>query len=174
LLAKADRATFTFQKGCGKMKRLFFLGWLTYLFIALFTEDLHAFLYNHEINFLFNPHPNLTDLFADSFHDTPFYYLAKSGHIFMFAVLVLLLYSNCRRLGVTILVGIVLAIGSEVLQLFFNRTGRVLDMFIDGIGIMLGVVLLVVYFSVRGTVRYHGEIAGEGDKEGDQKKEFLG
>jgi VanZ family protein len=144
------------------------------LFIALFTRDLHAFLYNDEISFLFNPNPNLSDLFTDSFHDTPFYYLAKSGHIFMFTVLVLLLYSHCRRLVITILVGIFLAIGSEVLQLFFNRTGRVLDMFIDGIGIMLGVVLLVVYFSVRGTVRYHGEIVGEGDKEGDQKKRFLG
>ncbi len=151
-----------FEKGCGEVKKFFLLGWLTYLFVALFTKNLHAFLYNHEINFLFNPRPNLTELFADSFHDTPFYYLAKSGHIFMFAVLVILLYSNCRRLGVTLLVSIVLAIGSEVLQLYFNRTGRVLDMLIDGIGIMLGVVLLIMHFGLRGTSRYYGETVEKG------------
>jgi hypothetical protein len=140
------------------MKRLFLLGWLTYFFVALFTKDLQAFLYNHEINFLFNSRPNLTELFAKSYSGNPFYYLAKGGHIFMFSVIVLLLYSNCRRLGVTIMFSIFLAIGSEVLQLFFNRTGRVLDMMIDGTGIILGVILLMLYFWLRGISNYRGEI----------------
>lgn len=113
--------------------------WMALLSVLCFNDDLGALLFHQEVHFHFVPQPKFTDLLmiADAKLDSPFWLIVKTGHLLGFALLERIFLSVTRKRGLSILLTMSLAISSEVLQLFFARDGRFLDMFIDFMGIMV-------------------------------------
>ena len=99
-----------------------------YNFTALFVND---------IDFNFRLFPDLSDLFitSDIHLDSKLYVFQKTGHALSFGILYLLLNKALKEPRVTIVLCSLFALFTEFLQLFFERSGRLLDAVIDTAGI---------------------------------------
>lgn len=108
------------------------------LFILL-SENSLDFLVHQEINFQFISSPVLTDFFLidEIQSEVGFYLIQKVGHILGFGVLYLFLFYSFKNSRIAFSVSFLFAFVTEVLQLFFNRTGRLTDLGIDLIGILI-------------------------------------
>jgi len=111
--------------------------WSIFIFVAACTSDAHAFLYEHVVLFYFEPAPNYMDLLITSdIHLTKeFYLIQKTGHMFTFGMLYFFHLLWMKRAGTAFLLTGICAAFSEVLQLYFNRNGRLFDIGVDLVGI---------------------------------------
>ena len=121
--------------------------WMALLSVLCFNDDLGALLFHQEVHYHFVPHPKFSELWmiADVQLNSSFWLIVKTGHLLGFALLEKIFLSVTRKRGLSILLTLSLAVSSEVLQLFFARDGRILDMFIDFMGIMLSYRLSMYY-----------------------------
>jgi hypothetical protein len=89
--------------------------------------------------FRWNPHPNFKQLliFSDFNIVHRHYAIVKVGHFVGFAILEIMLYKWCKQKSVTVLLTVLAAVSTEVLQLFCGRDGRIYDMMIDLAGVTL-------------------------------------
>lgn len=121
------------------MKWLLPFLWIVVLAVLVFVDDLDALITHQNIHFHFVPHPKFSDLLllSDVRLSNPFWLVVKTGHLLGFAILerAFLLSTGKKRLSIVLALS--LAILSEVLQLFFARDGRILDMCIDALGIFI-------------------------------------
>lgn len=86
-------------------------------------------------------------------------FLRKSAHIFEYLILAILLgrifnfywKTQSLKIGIaTFLISIFYAISDEVHQFFVDdRSGRVFDVMIDGIGILLGILVLFLISKIK-------------------------
>ncbi|WP_409302891.1 VanZ family protein [Peribacillus sp. SCS-155] len=111
--------------------------WGAILFFCICVANFDGTFFHFEAaDFRWNPNPNFRELFilSDLTQIHEYFLLIKTGHFVGFAVLELLLFAAFRRKGLTVLLGLLLAISTEVLQLYFWRDGRIYDMIIDSAG----------------------------------------
>lgn len=141
------------------MKWLLPIFWMTLLSVLCFNDDLGAMLFHQEVHFHFVPYPKFSDLMmiSDVQLTSPFWLIVKTGHLLGFALLEIIFLSVTRKRGLSILLTLSLAVSSEVLQLFFARDGRILDMFIDFMGIMLSYILSKYFFQLKGKQKKSGK-----------------
>ena len=66
----------------------------------------------------------------------------KIGHFIGFAIFVVLLFRFTRNAKRSIIISILYAVFTEILQLYFGRDGRIMDVVIDSAGILLGIYLV--------------------------------
>ncbi|TQR11845.1 VanZ family protein [Psychrobacillus lasiicapitis] len=134
--------------------------WSAWILIATTTSDAYIFLYDQVVQFSFEPSPNYLDLFitSDIELSSQFYIIQKTGHMMTFALLYTLYFRWWKRVGLALLVTGTFAVFTEILQLYFNRNGRLVDVGIDFVGI------LVAYFVSVLAVR----------RSGRSRKMFLG
>jgi len=113
--------------------------WAGFIFVAACTSNAHAFLYEQVVQFTFEFAPNFMDLLITSdIHLTnEFYLIQKTGHMFTFGVLYFLHLLWVRKMGTAFVLTGILAAFSEILQLYFNRNGRLFDVGIDLVGIFV-------------------------------------
>ncbi|MFP3357349.1 VanZ family protein [Planococcus sp. SIMBA_143] len=99
-----------------------------YNFTALFASD---------IDFNIRLFPNLSDLFitSDIHLDSKLYVFQKTGHALSFGILYLLVNQAIKDHRVAIVLCSLFALFTEFLQLFFERSGRLVDVLIDIAGI---------------------------------------
>lgn len=116
--------------------------WLILLFVFTCTESTKELYYNHSVGFQWESSPVLADMLENSLQAEPFFIMQKVGHVSMFVVLFLLLHSTFRSRSAAFWLSLLCAGGSEVLQLYFGRDGRIHDIFIDSIGIGIGWLLV--------------------------------
>jgi len=116
--------------------------WAAVLFVCTCTVSFKLLLTNLFVHFLFNPHPNWSDLLIVSdfgIHSSS-YLLQKVGHFLGFFILsILLTDGGKKRSGLYWCMGYALA--TEILQLHFYRDGRLYDVVIDSAGIWLAYFL---------------------------------
>ncbi|WP_409348222.1 VanZ family protein [Paenibacillus gyeongsangnamensis] len=112
--------------------------WALVLFIFTCNISLHALL-NDKILFIINPHPKYRDLFIYLDYNLvhPYWIIVKLGHVIGFAIMDFLLFWWTRKRTYAALLTITLALLTEILQLFFNRDGRIYDVVIDSVGILI-------------------------------------
>ena len=135
------------------MRAKFFLAalsWAIGMLIVMCTNDAKAFLYEQKLNYELNVNPDFFDFFgySDINLTDAFYLLQKTGHMFSFGFLYLLVFywlQNHRR---SFWVCAVFAFFSEIIQLFFHRNGRLFDVGVDVLGIFL-VSLILKYVSAK-------------------------
>jgi VanZ family protein len=117
------------------------------LFVFTCTESLFSLFTEQEVRFQFNRQPNLSDFFINdlvSFNDIT-YLIQKLGHFICFFFLAVLLYWAWQRWLLVVLISFGLAFLTEVAQLFFSRSGRLLDVLFDVAGLMLFFVLYLCF-----------------------------
>ena len=120
--------------------------WSAWILVATTTSDAYIFLYDQVVQFSFEPSPNYLDLFitSDIALTSQFYIIQKTGHMLTFGLLYTLYFRWWKRTGFALLVTGVFAVFTEILQLYFNRNGRLVDVGIDFLGIMLAYFISVI------------------------------
>lgn len=125
------------------LKPLLLLFWIVTILVAGCTADAHAFLYEQAISFHLDVTPNFRDLFIthDIYLEKEFYVIQKIGHISAFGLLFFFLFATIKRLGHAFILCSMFAFFTEILQLYFQRNGRLFDVGVDMIGILLAFLL---------------------------------
>jgi VanZ family protein len=112
--------------------------WSIVLSVLTCTINLEALFYDHTIQFLFNSHPNYSDFFKfDLTHIHPKWVLVKFGHFAGFGIMDILIFNLIRKHKSALLIAIFFASSTEIFQLYFNRDGRLYDVIIDSLGVIL-------------------------------------
>ena len=134
--------------------------WVIFIVVASCTSDAHAFLYEQVVQFHFELTPNFRDLLITSdIHLTKeFYLIQKTGHMMTFGILYFLHLLWMKRAGTAFVLTGICAAFSEVLQLYFNRNGRLFDVGVDLVGITLAFILCKLFIDVVSSIeRSHVE-----------------
>ncbi|MFJ8064736.1 VanZ family protein [Psychrobacillus sp. NPDC096426] len=120
--------------------------WSAWILVATTTSDAYIFLCDQVVQFSFEPSPNFLDLFITSDIElkSQFYIIQKTGHMLTFALLYTLYLLWWKRFSFALIVTGVFAAFTEVLQLYFNRNGRLFDVGIDFFGIMVSYFVSVI------------------------------
>lgn len=120
-------------------KLLFVLIWSLTILVATCTNDAAAFLFDQEINFSFDLTPDFSELlrFDDIDFSDSFYAIQKTGHFLSFALLYVLVLNWLKKRETALRATAAFALFTEILQLFFERDGRLFDAGIDVLGILL-------------------------------------
>ncbi|TXC78500.1 VanZ family protein [Metabacillus litoralis] len=128
------------------MRICFFWSYIAFLFIATCTENLSLFLAEQDLIFHFNGNPPVREFLNNDFDlQDPTYVSQKLGHIVSFFILGVLAYSVWRSVFVVAIISLAVALSTEVAQLFFSRSGRLLDVGYDMAGASLFVVFVLGY-----------------------------
>ncbi|MFP5113780.1 VanZ family protein [Bacillaceae bacterium C204] len=120
------------------MRKFFILLWALAIFIFTCTASFSGLIESGEVRFEWNSHPNFFELISplplDLSRD---FLLQKCGHVLAFLILTILLQSKFHYKAVTLFLAICFASLTEILQLYFTRDGRIFDIAIDLIGILI-------------------------------------
>jgi hypothetical protein len=113
--------------------------WTLLLLILTSSSNFNGLFHFNLPLFKWNPSPDFMDLF--NFHDFNIihkhYFIVKLGHFVGFAFMEYLIYRFCGSKGWAIVITVLFAISTEILQLFTFRDGRIYDMLIDSAGAWL-------------------------------------
>ncbi|NMH67553.1 VanZ family protein [Bacillus sp. RO3] len=110
-----------------------------FVWILTCTESIEKLFREGRPSFLWNPDPDLKSfLDFDSYpFDSPAYLTQKSGHIMAFYLLAFFTHSALRKASVVFILSASFGLFTEASQLFFSRTGCLLDVGYDVMGITL-------------------------------------
>ncbi|WP_413787080.1 VanZ family protein [Rossellomorea sp. YZS02] len=114
------------------------------IFLLTCTENVHELILYQQLHFRIKPHPDFHTFLAFTGYSFSSlnYITQKIGHgifFFLFAVLLSRVMQNSINV---IILSIGYAFVTEIAQLYFSRTGCLLDVFYDSIGVLF-------YFFVR-------------------------
>lgn len=134
-------------------KLILVLLWAAVIVVATCNNDAHAFLFDQEVRFSFTTTPEFGDLLIvdDIDFTDDFYLLQKTGHFFSFALLYVLVFTWLKSRRKAFYICAAFAVFTEVLQLYFERDGRLFDVLIDVLGALLALVLVNVLLTIKRT-----------------------
>lgn len=116
------------------------------LFCLTCTENLQTLLNNHMLIFKLDTEPDFGSFF--NFTDYPFqspaYIQQKLSHALCFFWLAFTYKWVFRKLSTVFFYSVCFAFFTEVAQLFFSRTGCLLDVAYDTVGVIVFIALMVV------------------------------
>ena len=118
---------------------LFVFLWAVFIMVATSNSDPQAFLYEQRVQFRFRLDPDFKDLLitSDIHLTSEFYLIQKTGHILVFGILYVLHFLWKRNVSTALLLTGIFAAFTEVLQLYFYRSGRIFDVGVDLVGISI-------------------------------------
>lgn len=130
------------------LRSVVFIFWSGLLFLFTCTESMEQFVHQGVITFSWSPQPNLNEFLYPLPTSPDIAFISrKMGHALSFFILSLLSFSLFLSIRKMLMISLLYAVISEVLQLFFHRGGRLFDIGFDGIGI-IGALLIVTSFKV--------------------------
>jgi len=126
------------------MRFIMVVVWALILGVFTCTGSLRALFYHQHIRFEWNPLPDFDDLFITNDFDTvhAHWVIIKFGHFLGFALLDILLYLYLKHRSSSVTISALFAVFTEILQLYFNRDGRLYDMAIDIAGVIFSAQLI--------------------------------
>lgn len=119
-----------------------------FIFILTCTKSLTNLTVEGRPVFQWNPHPDFMsffDLYSYPFQSTA-YLIQKTGHVLAFFFLALVIHSVVKKALIGHVISSIIGLCTEFAQLFFSRTGCLLDVGYDVIGITL---YYIIYFIIR-------------------------
>lgn len=120
------------------MRSLFIFVWCTAILIFTCTSSFQDLIQFGVLRFRWDGHPTYSDFLSPLPYDlSKGFLLQKLGHIVVFHVLTVLLLMRFRSQVIILAIAVSFAALTELLQLYFNRGGRVFDIGFDLLGILL-------------------------------------
>jgi VanZ family protein len=115
-----------------------------FIFILTCTRDLRGLYIDLTPTFQWVAQPNYLVFFELQypFHN-PGYIVQKVGHIAAFFLLAAILYWAVKQLSVVFIVAVTYALFTEVAQLYFSRTGNLLDVGYDILGVLFFILICI-------------------------------
>ncbi|WP_374054977.1 VanZ family protein [Rossellomorea sp. FM04394] len=119
------------------MRLLVAFMYCSFVFILTCTQSITKLAVEGRPSFQWNPDPDFLS-FLD-FHSYPFYsqaYLTqKSGHAIAFFFLAFVIHLAVRKASIGFILSVAFGLFTEIAQLYFSRTGCLLDVGYDVVGI---------------------------------------
>lgn len=117
--------------------------WAVLIFLFTCTESMEQFLQQGVISFSWSKHPNMSEFFypLPTTFDTTFIH-RKLGHALSFFILSILIFKLFLSKRKMLAISLFYAGLTEVLQLFFQRGGRLFDIGFDGIGVIAALIIV--------------------------------
>lgn len=124
--------------------------WAVMILVGSCTSDPQLFIYNQYVNFDFQSDVNFRDLFiiSDFQLTSTFFLFQKIGHFAGFALLFFLLFNWIKSYRFTFVLCVMFALITEVLQLYFNRNGRLYDVGVDTLGLVAGYLMCHYFYTI--------------------------
>jgi hypothetical protein len=113
------------------------------LFILTCIESLSGLFEEGRISFQWVRNPDYMTFFdfhSYSFNDVS-YIFQKMGHGAAFFILVAVVYWAVRNVAAAFIFSVTIAVSTEIMQLHFSRTGCLLDVGYDTVGILCGLLV---------------------------------
>ncbi|WP_339251578.1 VanZ family protein [Sporosarcina sp. FSL W8-0480] len=126
--------------------------WVFFILVAGCTYSAHAFLYDQVIHFTPKLDPTFADLFitTDFNWTSRFFWKQKFGHMTAFGIMYVLFLGSIRKEKNALIICMLFALITEIVQLFFGRNGRLYDIGIDFVGIFVS--YMVCHYLLRGLI----------------------
>jgi VanZ family protein len=117
--------------------------WVGIIFLFTCSESMEQLLQQGVISFTWSKHPNMTEFWypLPTTLDATFI-SRKLGHalsFFILSILVFLLFLSKKKM---LAISLFYAVTTEVLQLFFQRGGRMFDIGFDGMGVVVALIIV--------------------------------
>lgn len=120
------------------MRGFFIILWALAIFTFTCTASFSELMESGQVHFQWDSHPHFSELLAPlPLELTRDFLLQKCGHALAFLFLTILLQTKFRSKAWILFLAISFASLTEFLQLYFTRDGRIFDIAIDLIGILL-------------------------------------
>jgi len=120
-----------------RMRIFLTLIWACILFIFTCSVNFHMLIKYQFIDFQINPAPDWLELLKSDYQWSDTEWLQrKAGHMLGFFILALL-GSKFGKYRSAFYLSVLYAAVTEILQLYFFRGGRIYDVFIDTVGVLL-------------------------------------
>jgi VanZ family protein len=116
------------------------------LFILTCIESLSGLFEEGTISFQWVPNPEYMTFFdfhSYSFNE-PSYIFQKVGHGAAFFILAAVVYWAVRNVAAAFITSVTFAFSTEIMQLHFSRTGCLLDVGYDTVGILCGLLVCII------------------------------
>lgn len=129
--------------------------WAAAIFLFTCTQSLNHLMETYSASFVWTTTPNLIGFFSALPTETgQDFWIQKAGHIAAFFIFTCLLIAITNSIKITLVLAIGYACLTEVLQLYFNRDGRLFDVGFDSLGIIAALLLvgikLIVATAIKG------------------------
>lgn len=120
------------------MKKIVTLFHAILIFLLTCTENVQELVFKQQLHFRFNPHPDFHRFLAVTGYsfESPIYITQKIGHGMFFFLFALLLSRVMIKNRNVIILSIGYALITEIAQLYFSRTGCLLDVLYDSLGVL--------------------------------------
>jgi VanZ family protein len=128
------------------LRSVAFIFWSGLLFLFTCTESMEQFVQQGAIAFSWSPQPNFYEFLYPLPTSPDIDFISrKIGHALSFFILSLLSFSLFLSIKKMLAISLLFAVITEVLQLFFQRGGRLFDIGFDGIGILAALLIMTSY-----------------------------
>jgi VanZ family protein len=124
----------------GKKLLLFFWMGAIFLMTSVSMPRGHVTQTHNLSIFKWESEPNLSEFITPVPTLTEEFLIRKFGHILVFFLLAVLFILAYHSIWNALLACFLFGLSTEFIQLFFSRGGRLFDVWIDGIGVILGVI----------------------------------
>jgi VanZ family protein len=123
------------------MRILLIILWAGLLFILTCTTSIELLFQQQRLLFQWNSSPSFSEFFSPLPSELSEAFITrKIGHSLSFFILTVLMLSRIS-LKYAFVASLVIAAMTEILQLFFQRDGRLFDIGFDSLGIILAILL---------------------------------
>ncbi|AIF44455.1 VanZ family protein [Virgibacillus sp. SK37] len=125
--------------------------WSLLMFAFLFNSNLLTLLEHGNLNINITSQPQFA--FFEVYQLRTEVVMRKVGHLFMFAMWLLFVFIGVRRLKVAAWIALSLALVTEIIQPYFSRDGRLLDVLFNSAGVLLMAFLIQIFLVAIGNVK---------------------
>jgi VanZ family protein len=135
---------------CFMFRFVLLVFWMALIFLFTCAFSLEDFVLSGMISFQVTLNPHFTEFLYPLPERPPIWFvLRKVGHAFVFLIMAILFYYNFQSKRMMVIISFFYAGLTEILQLFFQRGGRLFDIIFDGIGIILAFVVITIISAIK-------------------------
>ncbi|HYK72550.1 MAG TPA: VanZ family protein [Pseudoneobacillus sp.] len=131
------------------MRVAFIIAWAGLIFLFTCNSSFPDLYEYQQVSFHWTFTPSFEELlYPLPTEENPYFTLQKIGHAFSFFIFTLLVLAKFPSKIKAFTIGLSYAFTTEILQLFFQRDGRLFDIGFDSIGILSAIILMHLVFKV--------------------------
>ncbi|WP_040323472.1 VanZ family protein, partial [Alkalihalobacillus alcalophilus] len=118
---------------------------MLFILVLSITSNFKAFIHRGEIGFSFTTNPDFISFFTIYQFNSSTLIAQKVGHFFIFMILTAILVFCFKSFTLSLFIGFSFGLATEVIQPFFYRSGRILDVFINWSGVIICLLILACF-----------------------------
>ncbi|WP_227938683.1 VanZ family protein [Alkalihalobacillus deserti] len=119
------------------------LSWMLLILVFSINSNFKGLIKQGDLAFSFTSNPDFSNLFVFYQFNSSLIIVQKAGHFLAFVLLTIFLIFCFSSLHKVFFIGLAYGLATEMIQPFFHRDGRILDVIINWSGVFLCVFVFV-------------------------------